>query len=949
MDTESLAKRLLEIRTLLEQAQRDATSELPLQTLDTQQRLVEDSYQQIMLLQEILLNSPIGMAVISGPDLIFRLANATYSNFLPDPNAEIIGQPYGKIWPVDQGFEGDGPIRRMLSGGKNLNFDRLEQRYPDGLIRNYSLRICRLNWHSQPGALILIQETTQADRARLLAMEIAEEAHRRAEELDAIIMAMAEAVTIFDVRGTAVRANPAAIDLFGIDPVSIDLAELVDLLAMRHPDGEPFQIADLPSQRALQGETVVGQHILLVDDENHERVVLASASPLFDDGGVSAVVTVWHDVTEREGLLEQLEIEQSRLETIIKNAPEAILVADEEGRLVLGNPAAERIFGRAIPYEQEMESHAELNICYNDYAPYEPRNLPLTCSALDGEQLNNVELLVILPDGQERNVLTSTAPIVDRKGNLNGAVGVFQDITQRKQAEEILRRQASRSHLLAALSQQFAEAGLHYQELLDTIVRQVGHAFGDLCSLHLFDEEGKWYKTAAAFIDDPERFPVLQQLIQDIRFQANEGLTGRVFATGQPVMVTDLPIEQIETLLPAAHSLFRNDGSLMFINALVVPMRARGRWVGALSILRLQRGKPFHAEDQAFLQDLAERAALAIENTLLYEREARRAHEFQALHSATTALLSTIDLETLLNQILNAARQAIPDAVQGVLYLLSTENHHLEVRASFGCQDPALISPELEFYTARAVQEKKALILNAIAGFPTGGSGQSTQAGSAMIAPLKADQSVKGALALFGPHPKLFHENHLELLDAFAATATAALQNATLYTEVQRLATTDSVTELYNRRKFFELGELEMHRSRRFHNVLSAIMLDLDNFKEINDTFGHAAGDQALHAIAQRCRASIRVVDILGRYGGDEFAILLPGADLQETREIAERIRQMVVTSPITTERGEVTISISLGIAQAGPETESVSSLLGQADAALYNAKQGGRTRVMQD
>ena len=129
--------------------------------------------------------------------------------------------------------------------------------------------------------------------------------------------------------------------------------------------------------------------------------------------------------------------------------------------MVLGNPAAERVFGRAIPNNLELEELAGLQIKDMDGIPYDPRYLPLTCSALDGELLNNIEMFVEFPDGQIRNLLASTAPIVDRNGNLNGAVGVFQDITDRKQAEEALRQQASRSQLLAGLSKAFAEAGLN--------------------------------------------------------------------------------------------------------------------------------------------------------------------------------------------------------------------------------------------------------------------------------------------------------------------------------------------------------------------------------------------------------------------------------------------------------------------------------------------------------
>ena len=122
-------------------------------------------------------------------------------------------------------------------------------------------------------------------------------------------------------------------------------------------------------------------------------------------------------------------------------------------------------------------------------------------------------------------------------------------------------------------------------------------------------------------------------------------------------------------------------------------------------------------------------------------------------------------------------------------------------------------------------------------------------------------------------------------------------------------------------------------------------MLDLDNFKEINDHYGHAVGDQVLYTIAQRCRASIRQVDILGRYGGDEFAILLPSAELEEAFEIAERVRQAVTQSAVSTQFGNVSLSMSLGVAQASPNMASLRTLLARADAALYRPRKMGATR----
>ena len=123
-------------------------------------------------------------------------------------------------------------------------------------------------------------------------------------------------------------------------------------------------------------------------------------------------------------------------------------------------------------------------------------------------------------------------------------------------------------------------------------------------------------------------------------------------------------------------------------------------------------------------------------------------------------------------------------------------------------------------------------------------------------------------------------------------------------------------------------------------------MLDLDNFKQINDTFGHTAGDVVLRAVAIRSKVSIRVIDILGRYGGDEFAILRPNADIHEAEEIAERIRRSVLEEAVQGPEGVIPIAISLGITQAGADTGCLSDLLARADSALYSAKEKGKNRT---
>jgi diguanylate cyclase (GGDEF)-like protein/PAS domain S-box-containing protein len=159
------------------------------------------------------------------------------------------------------------------------------------------------------------------------------------------------------------------------------------------------------------------------------------------------------------------------------------------------------------------------------------------------------------------------------------------------------------------------------------------------------------------------------------------------------------------------------------------------------------------------------------------------------------------------------------------------------------------------------------------------------------------------------------------------------------------LATTDSLTGMYNRRHLYVLAEREIGRAIRYRHPLSAIMLDIDDFKTINDTYGHAMGDQVLRLFSAVCKANFRTSDILGRYGGDEFVILLPETDLDHAALTAERLRVLIEN---TTANGDyVAITISMGVAEIHQMVDpNVDKLLDYADQALYDAKQAGRNCV---
>jgi len=159
-----------------------------------------------------------------------------------------------------------------------------------------------------------------------------------------------------------------------------------------------------------------------------------------------------------------------------------------------------------------------------------------------------------------------------------------------------------------------------------------------------------------------------------------------------------------------------------------------------------------------------------------------------------------------------------------------------------------------------------------------------------------------------------------------------------------KLAGLDDLTGVLNRREFFNLGEKEIARTIQTDQPLSAILLDLDRFKQINDTYGHAVGDHALIEITRILRESLRQGEIIGRYGGDEFAILLPGSTRGHAKQIAERLLEKLKNQSIPTKKGDVSITASMGIADLAQATKkNLDALLDLADQALYEAKHAGK------
>jgi diguanylate cyclase (GGDEF)-like protein len=223
---------------------------------------------------------------------------------------------------------------------------------------------------------------------------------------------------------------------------------------------------------------------------------------------------------------------------------------------------------------------------------------------------------------------------------------------------------------------------------------------------------------------------------------------------------------------------------------------------------------------------------------------------------------------------------------------------------------------------------------------------QNYKTNNCAIVPLICQHRVVGVLNLADKNDgNAFGREDIALIELFGQLIGASIGNIKLFEKIQRQATTDGLTSLVNHKTFYETLEKELWRSRRYGGHISLIMIDIDNLKEINDVYGHRAGDKVIKDVSGRIRECIRQIDTAARYGGDEFAVILPSTSLDEALVVAERMVDVVAHSPTTWRKEHIPLSISAGLGQYDADTNP-EDITGRSDKALYMAKQAGKNTV---
>jgi diguanylate cyclase (GGDEF)-like protein len=412
----------------------------------------------------------------------------------------------------------------------------------------------------------------------------------------------------------------------------------------------------------------------------------------------------------------------------------------------------------------------------------------------------------------------------------------------------------------------------------------------------------------------------------------HEGITGAAVLKKQPVYAPD--VSKDSRYICCAQST-RSE--------LAIPLMVRDEVVGVLDC-QSERLDHFDRETIDLLTMFSTQASIALQNARLYSLERQRARQLQAINAIAQQSTAVIDLEDLLARVCSEIQRAfqVPH-----VSLWLREDGDLVLRAQQGALTPVLpagghLPGGCESWL-RALESGETLIENDLGSAPRSCK-LFAESASQMSIPLITFGQTLGVLALHSSERNAFRKNEFQPLEAVADICASSIQNAHYVERIRKLSYLDGLTGIFNRR-YFELRiQEEIERARRGGTGMALVIADIDQFKKLNDEFGHLLGDEVLRQVSSLFHQELRKIDVVCRYGGEEFAILLTNTNAQHAMGVAEKLRRVVEGWPFPGVPRRVTISA--GVAAFPEHGSTRDELVHAADKALYAAKQAGRNLV---
>jgi diguanylate cyclase (GGDEF)-like protein len=422
-------------------------------------------------------------------------------------------------------------------------------------------------------------------------------------------------------------------------------------------------------------------------------------------------------------------------------------------------------------------------------------------------------------------------------------------------------------------------------------------------------------------------------------------LVGRVRDTGEPLVVAGT---EEAAALGSRSAVLHELRSI-----LVAPLLLEGRLLGVIYLDSRVANGIFSAADLGILTALTNHIATSLETARATQLEvtvqsARQQRDLaDTLRRSLQDLSETLDTAEVTRRLLAAAPRIVHCDQAWLVSREDGEAENYTLLTGEGADGALVQHPGLADDALREFFMRSEPWVGTDDDVPSGLAERLAEVTSWVVLPLGEHAGRDLVMVLVSGAVDTHLGDELAIASVLAAQGVAAYDKAALFRRVQELAVTDELTKIANRRSFFELAERDLAAARRHGRALTAVMVDIDHFKRINDVHGHPTGDDVISEVAQRLGLQMRTSDLLGRYGGEEFALLLPDAASDEDVAILpERLRSCIGDLPLPTRSGPVSATISIGVARLLPSDANIGALLARADEALYRAKADGRNCV---